>query len=233
MLAEYITLDGLATQLSQIKQQLFSGRVLLKNPQAQEWHLYFYLGRILYATGGIHPTRRWVRNCTIAGVDSSSAKDLQMRIRALTDISALNQAEMNSCWEYYLLVNWAKQSRITRTALVKHIQSTIIEVLFDLIQAERVSWEVMDKTELSPQLTLIDLDRAFAIASQQQQQWIEAKLTDILPDRGIEIVAEEEFRQLVNRAAYPSLKLVLDGQHSIREIAIKTRKSPLYSSKEN
>jgi two-component system, chemotaxis family, response regulator PixG len=227
MLAEYITLDGLATQLSQIKQQLFSGRVLLKNPQAREWHLYFYLGRILYATGGSHPTRRWVRNCTIAAVDSSNAEDLQTRIQALTDISALNQAEMNNCWEYYLLVNWAKQSRINRTALVKHIQSTIIEVLFDLIQADKVSWEVVDRTELSPQLTLIDLDRAFAIASQQQQQWVEADLTDILPDRGIEIVAAEEFRQLVNRAAYPSLKRVLDGKHSIREIAIKTRKSPL------
>jgi two-component system, chemotaxis family, response regulator PixG len=125
------------------------------------------------------------------------------------------------------LVNWAKQSRITRTALVKHIQSTIIEVLFDLIQADKVSWEVVDRTELSPQLTLIDLDRAFAIASQQQQQWVEANLSDILPDRGIEIVAAEEFRQLVNRAAYPSLKRVLDGKHSIREIAIKTRKSPL------
>jgi two-component system, chemotaxis family, response regulator PixG len=227
MLAEYITLDGLATQLSQIKQQLFSGRVLLKTPQAQEWHLYFYLGRILYATGGSHPTRRWVRNCTIAAVDSSNAEDLQTRIQALTDISALNQAEMNNCWEYYLLVNWAKQSRITRTALVKHIQSTIIEVLFDLIQADKVSWEVVDRTELSPQLTLIDLDRAFAIASQQQQQWVEANLSDILPDRGIEIVAAEEFRQLVNRAAYPSLKRVLNGKHSIREIAIKTRKSPL------
>jgi two-component system, chemotaxis family, response regulator PixG len=227
MLAEYITLDGLATQLSQIKQQLFSGSVLLKNPQGQEWHLYFYLGRILYATGGSHPTRRWVRNCKIAAVDSSSAKNLQARIRVLTDISALTQAEMNSCWEYYLLVNWAKQSRITRTALVKHIQSTIIEVLFDLIQAKQVSWEVAEKTELSPQLTLIDLDRAFAIASQQQQQWVEANLTDILPDRGIEIFAEEEFRQLVNQAAYPSLQRVLDGQHSLREIALKTRKSPL------
>lgn len=226
MLAEYITLDGLATQLSQIKQQLFSGRVLLKNPQAQEWHLYFYLGRILYATGGSHPIRRWVRNCTTAGVDIS-AENLQTRIRALTDISALNQVEMNSCWEYYLLINWAKQSRITRTALVKHIQSTIIEVLFDLIQADRVSWEVVDKTELNPQLTLIDLDRAFAIASQQQQQWTESKLTDISPDRGIEIVAADEFRQLVNRDAYPSLQLLLNGQRSIREIAIKTRKSPL------
>jgi two-component system, chemotaxis family, response regulator PixG len=86
MLAEYTTLDGLITQLSQIEQQLFSGRVLLKSPQGREWHLYLYLGRILYATGGIHPIRRWVRNCTIAEVDSSSAKNLQTRIRALTDI---------------------------------------------------------------------------------------------------------------------------------------------------
>ncbi len=227
MLAEYTTLDGLIAQLSQIEQQLFSGRVLLKSPQGREWHLYLYLGRILYATGGIHPIRRWVRNCTIAEVDSISAEDLQTRIRALTDISALTNAEMNSCWEYYLLVNWAKQGRISRTALVKQIQSSIVEVLFDILQAVEVKWEVVDRTELNPQLTLINFDRALAGAKQQQQQWQESKLTDILPDRSIEIFAVDEFRRLVNEAAYPSLQSILNGEFSIREIAIKTRKSPL------
>jgi two-component system, chemotaxis family, response regulator PixG len=227
MVAEYITLDLLATQLTEIKHQHFSGRILLKSSLGQEWCLYTYLGRILYATGGSHPIRRWVRNTTIAGVDSSTAKDLQVRIAALTDISALNPAELQSCWEYYLLVNWAHQSRIGREELIKMIQTTIVEVLFDIVQADKVSCEQIEQKQLSPQLTLIDIDRAFGIAVQQQQQWQQAKLKDMSPNQAIDIVAVAEFQQMVSASAYESLKVVLNGQQSMREIATKARKSPL------
>lgn len=227
MVAEYITLDSLATQLREIKHQLFSGHVLLTTPQGQKWCLYFYLGRILYATGGNYPIRRWVRNLMVAKVDVSGAKDLQARIDSLTDISALTPAELETCWEYYLLVNWAKQNRITRSGMIQHIQTTIVEVLFDIVQAESFSCERITQTQLTPQLTLIDVEQAFDMAVQQQQQWQQAKLTDILPDRALEIVAVAEFQQMVSPQAYQTLQFVLDGKQTIREIAMKTRQSPL------
>jgi two-component system, chemotaxis family, response regulator PixG len=227
MVAEYITLDSLATQLSEIKHQLFSGCILLKSPLGQEWSLYIYLGRIVYATGGSHPIRRWVRNSTLAGVDISTAEDLQVRIDALTDISALTMAEIDSCWEYYLLVNWAKQSRITRNGLIKHIQATILEVLFDLVQVKTVSCQRIAQTQLSPQLTLIDIDRAFSLAVQQQQQWQQAGLSNVLPDYALELVAAAELQQMVSPAAYQAVQFVANGQYSIREIAVKAQKSPI------
>jgi two-component system, chemotaxis family, response regulator PixG len=227
MVAEYITLDLLATQLSGIKHQHFSGRILLKSSLGQEWCLYFYLGRILYATGGSHPIRRWVRNSTIAGVDVSTAKDLQVRISALTDISALTQLEANSCWEYYLLVNWAHQGRISRNGLIKQIQTTIVEVLFDIIRSEKVSYEQIEQKQLTPQLTLIDIDRALELAVQQQQQWQQAGLKQISPDRAIEIVAISEFQKMVSPTTYQALKFSLNGKKSIREIAIHSHKSPI------
>lgn len=227
MVAEYITLDLLATQLSEIKHQHFSGRVLLKSSLGQEWSLYIYLGRILYATGGSHPIRRWVRNTTTAGVDVSAAKDLQVRIDALTDISALTTTELQSCWEYYLLVNWAHQGRIDRDGLIKHIQTTIVEVLFDIVGTKAVSCERIEETQLAPQLTLIDIDRALGIAVQQQQQWQQAGLTDVSPELAIEIASVSEFQKMVSPSAYDSLKYVLNGKQTIREIAAKARKSPV------
>jgi two-component system, chemotaxis family, response regulator PixG len=224
--AEYIKLDRLATELSEIKHQHFSGQVLLKSSLGQEWCLYVYLGRILYATGGSHPIRRWVRNATILGVDVSVAEDLQARIDALTNISALNPTEINSCWEYYLLVNWAKQGRISRNGLIKHIQATIVEVLFDIVGAEEVVYEQVTQDRLSPQLTLIDIDRALGLAVQQQQQWQQLGLEEMSPDRAIEIVNVSQFQKLVSTSAYQALQFVLDGKHSIREIAAKARKSP-------
>ncbi len=227
MVAEYITLDRLATELSEIKHQHFSGQILLTSSLGREWCLYVYLGRILYATGGSHPIRRWVRNATIMGVDASTAEDLQARIEALTNVSALTVAELTSCWEYYLLVNWAKQGRITRDGLIEHIQTTIVEVLFDVVQAEAVSYQQVAQDPLSPQLTLIDLDRALGIAVQKQQQWQQAGLGDISPDRSIKIVAQKEFQKIVSPSAYQALQFVLNGEQSIREIAAKVRKSPV------
>jgi two-component system, chemotaxis family, response regulator PixG len=227
MVAEYLTLDRLATQLSEVKHQHFSGQILLTSSSGSQWHLYIYLGRILYATGGTHQIRRWVRNSTIAGVDVSVADDLRARIEALTNISGLTSAESDSCWEYYLLVNWAKQGRITRNALIKHIQATIVEVMFDIVQAETVSFQQVAQAQLSPQLTLIDIDRAFELAVQQQQQWQQAGLKQISPDRSIKIAKIAEFQQMVSPTAYQALQFVLDGQQTIREIAAKARKSPV------
>ncbi len=226
MVAEYITLDRLATQLSEIKNQHFSGHILLKSSRGQQWCLYVYLGRVLYATGGSHPIRRWVRNATIMGVDISNVQDPQARLESLTNISALTPTEINTCWEYYLLVNWAKQGRIDRNKLIEHIQKTIVEVLFDVVQAEKVSYERVAQAPLSPQLTLLDLDRAFGLAVQQQQQWQQAELSDVLPDLAIEMVSVTEFERMVSPSAYQALRFVLDGQHTIREIAAKARKSP-------
>jgi two-component system, chemotaxis family, response regulator PixG len=226
MVAEYITLDRLAAELSEIKNQHFSGHILLKSSRGQQWSLFVYLGRVLYATGGSHPIRRWVRNATIMGVDISTTQDPQSRLESLTNISALTPAEINTCWEYYLLVNWAKQGRIDRNKLIEHIQKTIVEVLFDVVQTEKVSYERIAQDPLSPQLTLLDLDRAFGLAVQQQQQWQQAELGDILPDLAIEMVSATEFERMVSPSAYQALRFVLDGKHTIREIAAKARKSP-------
>ncbi len=230
MVAEYVTLDTLTTQLKEIKHKLFNGRVLLATPQGQKWCLYFYLGRILYATGGSHPIRRWVRNLTIAEVAVSGATDLQTRIDSLTDISALTPVELDSCWEYYLLVNWAKQNRITRSGMIEHIQTTIVEVLFDIVQAQSVSCEQIPQAQLTPQLTLIDVEQALDRAVQLHQQWQQANLTEILPNQAIEIAAGSEFQQTVSPQIYPTLQLLLNGKHTIREVATKTHKSLLKTS---
>lgn len=228
MVAEYLTLDRLATQLSEIKQQLFSGCALLNSQSGQqEWHLYFYLGRILYATGGSHPMRRWVRNSTIAGVDVSTAADIDVRVEALSDISALTASERASCWEYYLLINWAKQSRIQRSKLIGQIQTTIVEVLFDIVRAEAVSCEWLAQPQLSSQLTLIDIERAFDLATEQHQQWQQAGLGDISPDRAMVIVPDAGFERSISPSAYQALRVVLDGHHSIREIAVRVHKSAI------
>ena len=45
-----------------LKQAKFSGQIVITNSQDIVWVFYLYLGRIMYATGGLHPIRRWRRN---------------------------------------------------------------------------------------------------------------------------------------------------------------------------
>ena len=122
----------------------------------------------------------------------------------------IDPTEKESCWEYYLLVNWAKQSRVQRSGLIEHIQRTIVEVLFDIVRAERVSFERIPQPQLSSQLTLIDIDRAFGLAVQQQQQWQQAGLNEVSPDRGARNRAGRRFRAAISASAHQALQVCIE-----------------------
>ncbi|TVQ41912.1 MAG: hypothetical protein EA365_16450 [Gloeocapsa sp. DLM2.Bin57] len=48
--------------LVELQKSEFSGSMLLQAPKSQQWQFVFYLGRIIYATGGNHAIRRYQRN---------------------------------------------------------------------------------------------------------------------------------------------------------------------------
>ena len=45
-----------------LKNSKFSGQLEISDTNDNSWTFYLYLGRIIYGTGGTHPTRRWRRN---------------------------------------------------------------------------------------------------------------------------------------------------------------------------
>ncbi|WP_235278284.1 DUF4388 domain-containing protein [Synechococcus sp. Nb3U1] len=49
---------NMVRELLRIKQEQLSG-ILTVESSDQIWHLYLYLGRVLYADGGNHSVRRW------------------------------------------------------------------------------------------------------------------------------------------------------------------------------
>jgi chemotaxis family two-component system response regulator PixG len=227
MVAEYLKIDELASQLDEVKRRLFSGRILVKSPRGQEWFLYCYLGRIVYATGGNHPIRRWVRVLSRFGGEQIANLELSDRIRWLTDISALTPTEVQRCWEYYRIVNWARQGRIDRTRLIEQIKTTIIEVMFDIAQAASVTWKLIREEPLTPQLVLIDIEQAYHLSRQKWQRWQSAKLADFSPDIALEIIQPDKLKSIVSEHTYQTLQTILDGKQSIREIGLKTHRSSL------
>ncbi len=97
MTVETTTNTDAISELTALKQARFSGQLLVKGPSGQEWIFFLFLGRILYATGGNHPVRRWQRNL-LANCPKIAFEQLKP-----PNISSSSATAFNITWEYQLL----------------------------------------------------------------------------------------------------------------------------------
>ncbi|MUL35836.1 response regulator [Gloeocapsopsis dulcis] len=210
MLAETINNTNFVSRLAILKQERFSGKLLLKD-QTQEWNLYLFLGRILYATGGHHPVKRWRRHLLAycPQVDVNTLKITENNVSLTGDIS----------WEYLLLYSAVEQQHISRDQAAKIIASIVAEVLFDVTQVISITCEVKPESLSVPQLVLLDPGQAIAEAQHAWQNWQKAKLANCSPNRAPVIREPEQLRQQVSPAVFQNLSKLLDGQRSLRDIA--------------
>ncbi|MBD1888977.1 response regulator [Coleofasciculus sp. FACHB-SPT9] len=220
MTAQPMTITAFASKLTTLKEARFSGRLFLKGTLGREWILYFYLGRILYATGGTHPVRRWQRHL---GINCSNVSPNQLSLQ--TDISETSSDLSKNCREYYLLCLWLKQQKITREQVVKIIQGIVLELLFDITQEVPKALQIKQENALAPQLLLIDAEQAIAKTQEIWQAWKIAKISDVLPNRAPSIKQPEQLQQKTSPTVYKSLTLLLDGQRTLRDIAVQTKRN--------
>ena len=115
MTVETNTATDFISKLNALKQERFSGQLLVKDPFDREWIFYLFLGRILYATGGDHPVRRWQRNLT------THCPTINLHQLKSDDTSSSSTATFNISWEYQLLFSGLKQRQITREQAAKII----------------------------------------------------------------------------------------------------------------
>ncbi len=225
MIIEPVTNNSLSQKLSDLKSTLFTGKLSLRGHAGQQWHIHFYLGRILYASGGNHGVRRWLRSlsiyCFAADIYKPDSFD------RLTDISPLNEYEILTSWEYFLLINWVRNKKISRQNAITLIQAVIVEVIFDINQSINSTCEVIAEEQLSPQLALFDTGHIYADGLRAWQSWQAAQLSAISPDQSPVISQPEIVRLDFTSTNYAALTVLLDGKRSLREIAAQTRRSVL------
>ncbi|MES1021831.1 response regulator [Gloeocapsa sp. BRSZ] len=211
MLAETINNTDFVSKLAILKQERFSGKLILKDIQGQEWNIYLFLGRILYATGGNHPVKRWRRNILTYCP--------QLDVNALKFPENTDNSSGEISWEYLLLYSAVEQQQTTRDQAAKIIASIVAEVLFDITQATNITGEVKPDNLSVPQLVLLEPGQAIAEAQNAWQNWQKAKLADRSPNRAPIIREPEQLQQQVSPAVFQNLTKLLDGQRSLRDIA--------------
>ncbi|EAZ92359.1 response regulator [Crocosphaera chwakensis] len=202
-----------------LKQPRFSGQLILTNSKGEKWFFYLYLGRIMYATGGTHPVRRWRRHIARYLPEiASKLSSLQL------DLASLGNQDFRLCWEYQLLCLWVEQQKISREQAARMIRSIIIEVLFDITQTMEVTCELRQDNLLSTRLVLIDADQLINEAYKQWQAWQEAKVADRSPNSAPIIRQAEELQQRTSPQVYQTLKQLLDGNQTLRDLSVRMKR---------
>lgn len=204
-----------------LKQPRFSGRLLLTGPRQTKWEFYLYLGRLVYATGGNHPVRRWRRNLI------AHLPHLPSHMTAIqSDVDRLQLDDQNNCWEYELLCLWVEEQKITLEQAAKIIRQNIVEVLFDITQAMQVTCELKPDKNLpfSTRLVLIDAEQLIIEAQKGWQAWQSAKIADRSPDMAPIITQPQELEQQTNPQIYQTLSQLLDGQQTLRDLSVRMKR---------
>ena len=202
-----------------LKKNKFSGQIIMTNSQDLVWVFYLYLGRFVYATGGVHPNRRWRRN--LAANCPQILDNLHEIQEELTKISA---EECRISWEYKLLSVCLDRGKITRDRADAIIKSTIVEVLFDLTQTVEVFCEVNKDNLLSTRLSLIDPEQIIGESSKLWIAWQQAKVADRSPNLAPVIRQPDLLKQKTSTQVYQNLSQLLDGEHTLRDLSIRMKR---------
>ena len=202
-----------------LKESRFSGQLVISDTQEHTWVIYLYLGRIVYATGGIHPVRRWRRH--IVAYCPERLADVNEIQLALANIA---QEESRISWEYQLLSLWIDQKKITRDQATKVITASVIEVLFDVTQAMEVNCESIRDNLLTTRLILIDAEPFIKKANKIYAAWQEAKIADRSPDMAPVIRQPEALRKKTTPQVYQNLSQLLDGNQTLRDLSIRMKR---------
>ena len=203
-----------------LKESKFSGQLTLSNVQETSWIFYLYLGRIVYASGGIHPVRRWRRHL-VAYCPQALTQIAEVKT-TLSNVA--REGSRICCWEYRLLSLWIDQKKISRDQATKIIQDTVIEVLFDVSQAIKVTCETIPDTLLSTRLTLIDSEQVIGEANKLWRAWQNAKIADRSPDMAPVIRQPEALQKRTSAHVYNNLRQLLDGQQTLRDLSIRMKR---------
>jgi chemotaxis family two-component system response regulator PixG len=197
-----------------LKQPQFTGELILGSSKGEEWTFYLYLGRIIYATGGRHPVRRWMRNVT------RFAPALITYLPSI-DKNTLNKDSLRKCWEYELLNYWLEQQIVTRQQLNQIIRSAIVEILFDVTQAMEIVFQLNTSQSLSSQLVFIDADQVIVEAWEDWQKWQGAKLADRFPNDCPLVRQPDQLKQKTSLKTFQIMMKLFNGKNTLRDLSLQ------------
>ena len=206
-----------------LQESKISGQLTFTDPiQGTEWKFYLYLGGLVYATGGVHPIRRWQRNLI------TNLPQIPFQLSNLQEELSEREADLNdNIWEYEQLAHWIEQQIITTQQGKNTVLFAMREILFDLTQARQVICRLNQENTLRPQVEPIEPAELINLTEQMWTNWEKAKVVDKSANLAPIILQPQELQQKTSISAYRSLCKLLNGNRTLRDLAVQLRTSPL------
>jgi two-component system, chemotaxis family, response regulator PixG len=224
---EITVMTKLFQDLKRIQMMQLSGKLVLQlnQPTLSTWHIYFYLGRIVWATGGAHRNRRWFR-----GV-KQFCPALMTQEWNQNAVAAMTASEEAGYWEIQV-ISQAVQEGVTTPDQAKSIVANYVqEVFFGVVDQPNIECEWSNLKSLPQQFVWLDVDQVIRSASLLCGHWRKAvsrHLNDqefeVSPDLAPIIKQPSSLQNLVSPGVYQGLTKVLTGQNTVWDVALIMQK---------
>ncbi|MEH1823852.1 MAG: response regulator [Nostoc sp.] len=211
--------NNLVNEFKTCTQLQYNGKLNIKSSKGSQWTFYYRLGRIVWATGGTHPFRRWRRhiaqNCPQIDVDK-----LQLRVQ---DLSI-------DYWDYKLIEVFYKKQKIQREQIQSIAENTIAELLFDLaLQGNfaSISCNRSQEVILETPMSFTSAEMSVKHMQDSWKIWSEAGLANFSPDLAPILRRPEQLQQMVSPSVYKNFVNLINGKFTLRDLAMKMKQSVL------
>lgn len=207
-----------------LKRLAFSGQLIWADSFDREWTFILDRGRTIYATSNhcsINRWRRWVHHFY---------PTFDLHLHCLEDeLAEGDRIENWNCWEYELLRTWMNQGKISHHNMSCIIQAIFEELLFDLVQAGNTTHKLerSHPINLPPPIPGINDEAAFKSVQREWQEWVDAELYSYAANLAPIIKQQQQLYEATSPAVYEMLTTLLDGENTLRDLAIKTQRNLL------
>ncbi|MEH2320071.1 response regulator [Nostoc sp.] len=207
--------NNLVNEFQTCTQLQYNGKLNIKSSKGSQWTFYYRLGRIVWATGGTHPFRRWRRhiaqNCPQIDVDK-----LQVRLQ---DLSI-------DYWDYRLLEILYKRQKIQREQINSIVDNTIAELLFDVAMQGNfasISCNRSQEVILEAPMSFTSTEMSVKQMQDSWKIWSEAGLANFSPDLAPFLRRPEILQQMVSASVYKNFVNLINGKFTLRDLAVKMK----------
>ncbi|MFB2968044.1 response regulator [Aerosakkonema sp. BLCC-F183] len=202
MNANSLSVAKIAHLLDCVNHQRGTGELILAGSNKQ-WQLYFFHGRLLYATGGSHQVRRWQRA-------------LKQHCPNFTP----KESSVDEPWEYHQLEQGIAENQLGVNQARGIIQSSVLEVFFELVSYPNpVKSRWQNSKPPNTQIALLDANQIFQKTLHFWEQWQAHDLGNFSPSLA-PILRQPYLEKNLNMESMASL---LNGENTLWDISYHHR----------
>ncbi len=209
--------NTLTRDLMTLVQQYATGELVIqyKNDVVPPWKLYFYMGRIVYATGGRHSVRRWFRA-------------LKQHCPAVITGGWLNHATATEHpWEVDLLNQMVSENLIAAVQAKLIIQSIVQEVMFTLLEQPFITSQWHPNVTIAQNSAFLSVEQVIVEVRKMLTGWRGSELgilqdwmTQFSPDLAPMLKRPANLPETATSETVQGILRLLQGQLTLWDISL-------------